>query len=124
MIDDYDNDVQTLDILTTEAGLAAMEDGPSTPEDKRWAGELVASAQERIAEMRRNLLPASEPIKRIGPLRPGLLALSRDALVAMLDKLTATWGPQVQYAHRSLDELTDNDLRYLIQVLDPAAGAE
>ena len=120
---DDDTNIRTLDVVTNEAGLAAMEDGTSTPDDRRWARDVVANAQARIAAMRRNLLPKPAPIKKADPIRPSLLAMSRDALVALLGKLTEAWGPQVQFAHRDLDALSDNDLRYLIQTIDTSTDA-
>lgn len=125
MIDDEDPNVRALDHLTHEAGLVAMSDSSaSTADDRRWAHDVVTSARERIAALRRGLLPAHPTIRRIDSIRPGLLALSRDALLAMVDRISVANGPSVQFAHRNLDSLTDNDLRYLIQALDPSAGAE
>lgn len=123
MQNEHDKDMRTLDLVTTESGLVAMDEATSTPDDRRWAREVVANAQARIAEMRRSRLPKAAPIKKAEPLRPALLAMSRDALVAMLSKLTDAWGPQVQYAHRDLDALSDNDLRRLIQTIDTSTDA-
>jgi hypothetical protein len=115
---DDDKNIRTLDIVTTEAGLVAMDEPRSTPDDRRWAREVLANAQARLAEMRRNLLPKTVPIKKAEPIRPDLIAMSRDALVALFTRLTEQWGPQVQYAHRDLDVMSDNDLRRLIQMID------
>lgn len=113
-----DKNIRTLDAVTAEAGLVAMEEGTSTPDDRRWARGLVTSMQARIAEMRRNLLPASAPIRKAEPIRPSLAVMTRDALVAMFTGLTNALGGDVQYAHRNLDSLSDNDLRRLIQTID------
>lgn len=118
-----DKNIRTLDAVTTEAGLVAMDEGSSTPDDRRWARDLVASYEARIAERRRNLSPAAVPIKKAEPLRPGLLAMSRDALVAMFDRLTNALGHEVQFGHRDLDSLSDNDLRHLIQAIDVSNNA-
>lgn len=119
-----DKDIRTLDMLTAEAAFAAMDEAPSNPDDRRWARDVVSNAQTRVAEMRRNLLPAEAPIKKADPLRPSLLAMGRHALEALFGRLTQTWGPQLEYAHRDLDTLSDNDLRRLIQTIDPNATAE
>jgi hypothetical protein len=119
-----DKDLRTLDVITTEAGLVAMDEPSSTEDDRRWARDVVASARLRIAELRRGLLPAVVPIRRIETMRPGLAELSRDALVAVLSRLTDTLGAQVQYCHRNLDALSDNDLRLLIQVIESSTTPE
>lgn len=113
-----DKNIRTLDAVTNEAGLVAMEEGTSTPDDRRWARGVVTSMQARIAEMRRNLLPTTATIRKAEPIRPSLAALTRDALVAMFSQLTTALGTDVQYAHRNLESLSDNDLRRLIQTID------
>jgi hypothetical protein len=125
MKDNEDPNLRALDHLTHEAGLAAMsDDSATTADDDRWAHDVMTSAQERIAALRRGLLPARPTIRRINSLRPGLLALSRDALIAMIERISVDNGANVQFAHRNLDTLTDNDLRYLLQALDSSDEAE
>ena len=58
------------------------------------------------------------------PIRPSLLALGRDALLAKLDELIGRLGSSVQYAHRNLEGLSDDDLRRLLDTLDPDPDAD
>lgn len=62
-----DRDLRTLDIVTLEVGLLEMQDGRSTPDDRRWADEVAASMRTRIAEYRRDRLPKQVPIKKAPP---------------------------------------------------------
>lgn len=113
-----DTDARTLDIVTHEVGLLEMQDGRSTPDDRRWAEEVAASMRTRIAEYRRNRLPKQVPIKKAPPLSERLLSMPRAALDALFASLVEKCGPQVQFAHRQLDTLSDNDLRRMIQTIE------
>lgn len=116
---DHDKDMRTLDIITREVGLLEMEDGRVTPEDRRWADGVVAAMNVRIAEHRRNRLPKTvPPIKKAAPISERLRAMPRAALEALFALLVDQWGPQAQFAHRHLDELSDNDLRRMIQRIE------
>jgi hypothetical protein len=119
---DNDKNLEILDAIYNDAALADAEAGTATPEDKKWAREVRSSVQARLAEMRRNLTPAAAPAKKAQPIRPSLLALGRDALVERLTQLTQRMGGAVQFAHRHLAGLSDDDLRRLIDTLDPAAA--
>jgi hypothetical protein len=117
-----DDDDDVLDVITHEAGLAAMEDPTSTPAERKWQSELLAKTRERLAEMRRALLPEAKPIRRTKPPRPGLVAMTRDALVALAEQLVAAHGAdEVQFAHRDLGTLSDDDLRNLITHLEESS---
>jgi hypothetical protein len=58
------------------------------------------------------------------PIRPSLLAMTRDALIAKLTELTRAHGNRIQYAHRNLKGLSDDDLRRMLALLEPANDAE
>lgn len=104
-----------LDELSYQAALAEADHGTSTRADDRWSRELGDKLQARLAQLRRNLLPASAPIQRAKPIRTKWLALARDQLLAALAVISAN---DVQYAHRDLQGLSDNDLRQLLDLLD------
>ena len=106
---------EILDAIYQEASLDAMAD-KTTADDRRWADGVSKRVQSRLAELRRNLVPAAAPLARAKPVRPSLIAMGRDALLAKLVSLT---GPSVRYAHRNLDGLSDDDLRRLVDTLDP-----
>jgi hypothetical protein len=107
--------LEILDTIYEQAAVEAM-DGKTTTDDRRWAEAVSKRVQSRLAELRRNLVPAAAPLAKAKPVRPSLLAMGRDALLARLEVLT---GPSVRYAHRNLDGLSDDDLRRLVDTLDP-----
>jgi len=120
----YDNDLRTLDILTHEAGLLAMDEDESTADDRRWAEQLAASMHARIADYRRSRLAPHVPIKKAPPISERLLAMPRAALESLLGSLVERLGPEAQFAHRKLETLSDNDLRRLIQAIETSAQKE
>lgn len=109
---------EILDEISYQAALAEAEHGKSTPDDDRWSRELDAKLQARLAELRRNLLPASAPIQKAKPIRAKWLGLARDQMIAKLTEITQAMSGAVQYAHRDLQGLSDNDLRQLLDLLD------
>jgi hypothetical protein len=110
--------IEILDAIYQEAALDAI-DGKATADDRRWAEGVSKRVQSRLAELRRNLVPAAAPLAKAKPVRSSLIAMGRDALLAKLDELTRRLGPSVRYAHRNLDGLSDDDLRRLVDTLDP-----
>ena len=107
-----------LDELSYQAALAEADHGKSSATDVRWSRELDAKLQARLAELRRNLLPAAAPIQKAKPIRAKWLTLQRDAMIAKLTEITQAMSGAVQYAHRDLQGLSDNDLRQLLDLLD------
>lgn len=113
------NSARTLDIITREVGLLELDDPKLTAEDRRWAEGVAAGMNARIAEYRRDRLPkTAPPIKKAEPLSKRLLEMPRAALETLFASLADKWGPQAQFAHRHLDELSDNDLRRMIQRIE------
>jgi hypothetical protein len=110
-----------VDAILHDAALADAERGRSTPQQKRIALQVRGAVQVRLAELRRGLLPAVEPPVKARPIPPSLLVLGRDALVARLEALTRARGGAIQYAHRNLAGLSDDDLRRLIDLLETDA---
>jgi hypothetical protein len=106
---------EILDELSYQAALAEADHGTSTRADDRWSRELGDQLQVRLAQLRRNLLPASAPIQKAKPIRAKWLELARDQLLEALGALSVS---DVQYAHRDLQGLSDNDLRQLLDLLD------
>lgn len=115
-----DKNLEILDAIYNDAALAEAESESASPEDTKWAHGVRSSVQSRLAEMRRSLTPAAAPAKKAKPIRPSLLALGRDALVERLTQLTQRMGGAVQFAHRHLAGLSDDDLRRLIDTLEPS----
>ncbi len=121
---DDDKKLEILDAIYNEVALAEAESGTTTPEDTAWARGVRTSVQARLAEMRRSLTPAAAPAKKAQPIRPSLLALGRDALVERLTQLTQKMGGAVQFAHRHLAGLSDDDLRRLVETLESPASED
>jgi hypothetical protein len=107
-----------LDELSYQAALAEADHGKQSRADAAWSRELGDKLSARLAQLRRNLLPAAAPIQRAKPIRTKWLALTRDQLLARLTELTQALSGNVQYAHRDLQGLSDNDLRQLLDLLD------
>ncbi len=109
-----------LDTINYQVALEEAENGAATPEDKKWSKDLGAKIEARLAELRRNLTPADPPKERARPLRKSTIAMTRDALMAAIAKVTGSMGGQVQYAHRNLTKLSDDDLRRIYDTIDPS----
>lgn len=109
---------EVLDELSHQAALAEAEHGTPAAGDDRVARELGDRLAARLAELRRNLLPAAAPIQKARPIRAKWLGLVRDQMIAKLTEITQTMSGAVQYAHRDLQGLSDNDLRQLLDLLD------
>lgn len=116
-----DRDLHTLDIITREVGLLELDDPEPTVEDRRWAEIVAEAAHARAAEYRKNRLPKTvPPIKRAEPIGKRLAAMPRAVLEPLFAVLVQQLGPEVQFAHRNLADLSDNDLRRMIQKLERA----
>lgn len=119
MTTDNKNDLDVVDAIIHDAAMRDAEEGVSTPEQRKAEDAAHAAVHARLAEMRRNLLPSADPPVAARPIRPSLLALGRAALLARLENLTKSMGGAVQYAHRDLQGLTDDDLRRLLDMIEP-----
>jgi hypothetical protein len=111
-----DDDI--LEELAYQAALAEEDDGSNAPEDDQWSRTMGQQLDARLAQLRRNLLPKSAPIKRAKPIRQKWLALARDQLLAAVAELSAAKTVAVQFAYRDLNGLSDDDLRRLLDLLD------
>lgn len=111
-------DDDLLEEVAYQVALAEEEHGDSTAEDDCWSRALGQQLEARLAQLRRNLLPATAPIKKAQPIRPKWLALKRDQLLAMIAEIRAAKGGAVQFAYRDLNGLSDDDLRRLLDLLD------
>jgi hypothetical protein len=119
-----DKSLDILDAIYRDAALVEAEHGASTADDRRWAKDLRARLKERIAEKRRALLPATSAVKKARPIRPWILAMVYDELVARIGFLTKTGVGSVQVAHRNLSGLSLDDLRQILNALEPDPTSE
>jgi hypothetical protein len=108
--------VETVDALSYQIALADAKDGKSTPEDDRWSRHLGEQLKARLAEMRRNLTPPPR-VEKAQPISPDLIELARDALISKITAITQAMGGALQYAHRDLSGLSDDDLRRLLDLI-------
>jgi len=114
-----DKSIEALEAIFEDAAKADAKD-PSkiTPEDRAWADKQRAQWKARIAEARRELaLPGAEP-SAPPPIRAKYQAMNRDALLAAFVEASQRMGGQLQVAHRNLSDLSDDDLRRLLETLD------
>ena len=109
-----------LDVISHEVALEDAENGKPTAEDRKWSKDLGVKIEARLAELRRNLTPADPPKERARPLRASTVAMARDALMEAIERITSSMGGQVQYAHRNLTKLSDDDLRRIYDTIDPS----
>jgi len=110
---------ETLDALTHHVALDAADAKPPTDDDRRWAQRYGTQIEARLAELRRGLVPDAAPIEKAKPLRATTLAMSRDAVLAAIERITQAMGGAVTYAFRELQGLSDDDLRRLLDSIDP-----
>lgn len=105
----------TLEALADAAVAVELEEGVPDRESRAAANRYHALVTDRLAEMRRSeLAQIAEPQRERRPVRPGLLEMARDALLAEYARLKAA-HPQLGFAHRKLSEITDDDLRTMIE---------
>ena len=95
----------------------AIEDAkhmPTTPEIERQVASLYAAGRRRMAQLR-YAENALWPVTIVsGEIRPEILALSRSEVIAQLGEIRAKY-PQMQYAHRDCESLSDHDLRSMLE---------
>ena len=100
------NAADVLDEILHQAAVAEAEDVNPTAAERRWSKELGIKLDARVAELRRNLTPADAPTERAKPLRPSTLAMTRDVLLAAIEKLRSGMGGAVKYAHTEISKRT------------------
>lgn len=108
-----------LDEILHHAAQGAVTHRKSTKRDHEWSRDLGAKIDARLAELRRGLTPEESPPETAKPIRPSTAAMARDAVIAAITMLTQSMGGAVQFAHRNLTRLSDDDLRRLYDLIDP-----
>jgi len=107
--------IDVLEALADAAARSEEEDGRSTPASRSAALRYRSIVSDKLAEMRRAELdrhgPATVERKTIPE---WLLAMPRAALETMLAAMRESC-PSLGFAHRNLTEVTDDDLRTMIQ---------
>lgn len=112
--DKIDRDLATFMAVAQAVGIEEAKRTPTTTDDKREALDLVAFTREHLAAIRRDEL-AKRPSNVVsGAIRPSILAMTRDRVVARLRELFALY-PDLQFCHREFDRETDDDLRSALE---------
>jgi hypothetical protein len=87
---------------------------PTTPEIERQVESLFAGGRRRMAQIR-YAENALWPLQVVSDqIRPEILAMNRADVIAKLGELRAR-HPQMQYAHREGEALSDHDLRAMLE---------
>ncbi len=110
---------EILDALAHEVGLGAADsDAPLTQRQIKDADAVIAFARRELAKQARADVPMVVPVER--PVRPSILAMSRDAIVARLRELqTALGATQLAVSHRHFTgAASDHDLRSVLEDLE------
>ncbi|MBV8758622.1 MAG: hypothetical protein JO257_15150 [Deltaproteobacteria bacterium] len=105
----------TLEALADAAVAVELEEGVPDKESRAAAAKYHALVSDRLGEMRRaELARIAQPSRERRTIRPALLAMARDALVAEYARLKSA-HPNLGFAHRKLAEITDDDLRTMLE---------
>lgn len=95
----------------------AIEDAkhmPTTREIDRQVESLYAAGRRRMAQVR-YAENALWPVTIVsGEIRPEILTMNRAEVIAQLGEVRAK-HPQMQYAHRDCETLSDHDLRSMLE---------
>ncbi len=97
------------DVAITKAKLMA-----TTPEIARISEAAIAFGRERIAQMRREELARRPSNVVSGAIRETIRRMTRSEAIARLSQIW-TVHPELQFAHRECDEMTDDDLRSALE---------
>ena len=108
-----EHDLNTFLAIASEVSFVEAMESRKSPQLRRRAHALAELAHDRIAELRR--AEHNEPARiASGAVRPTILAMTRDAVLARLRELW-TFHPEMQLAHRDFVEMSDNDLRSVLE---------
>jgi len=113
------NDIKTnlnaLEALADAAVEVELAEGKPTKESRAAAARYHAFVSDRLAAMRRaELAQVGEPKINRRPIRTSLMEMAHDALIAEFTRLKQL-HPEKGFAHRKLTEITDDDLRTMIE---------
>jgi hypothetical protein len=115
-----DKSIDAIDAIIQDAAeLDAADPRNITAEDREWADAMRTRMKARIAEYKRSLLPPNDEPAPGEPIRPRFAAMARDALLATVHGIARKMGGQMAIANRKLTELSDDDLRRLLETLVP-----
>ena len=108
--------IAIMEALLDDVAEQAAEDYVPNEDDRRWARELSATVEQRLASLERR--PPPPPTARLDGdivIPEELRALDRASLLRRLETLRS--NPNVQYAHQRLTRLNDDGLRRILAFL-------
>lgn len=108
---------QDLETYMAIARAVAVEDAktmPTTPELQRRAHAIAEGARDRLAAIRREERARRPSNVVSGAIRDAIKAMSPAQVLARLGELRGL-HPQMQFAHRNFDHLSDEDLRSALE---------
>jgi hypothetical protein len=107
-------DLRAFLALSQALAIEDAEQMPTTPEIEKQAHEITELARDRAAHRRREAR-ARQPsnIKR-GAIRAAIRAMSPAQVLAQLIDLRAQ-HPEMAFAHRDFDHISENDLRSALE---------
>jgi hypothetical protein len=114
MMTKSERDLRTFEAIQIALAKEDAKRMPTTPEIERQVDALYAAGRRRMAQMRyaENSL---WPVKVVsGEIRPEIQALPRADVIAQLGEMRVK-HPEMQYAHRDCETLTDDDLRSMLE---------
>jgi hypothetical protein len=107
--------LNTLEALADVAVEVELAEGRPTKESRSAATRYHALVSDQLAAMRRaELAQVGEPNINRRPIRTSLMEMAHKALVAEFTRLKRL-HPDKGFAHRKLTEVTDDDLRTMIE---------
>lgn len=113
-LDTLDRDLRTYGAIMQAVAWEESKFLPDTAEDQRAGEALAAFAREQVAARRRAELAARPSNVVCGAVRPSILAMARDQILAQLSALRAQ-HPTLAFCHRELEAVTDDDLRSALE---------
>jgi hypothetical protein len=111
--------LEVVDEISYHVALVEVERSKARDSDVAWSHQLGKQLEAQLAELRRHLLPAPAALEKASPIRAALFGIDRPELLARLSQLVVRMGGAIQYAHRDLRGLSDDDLRRLLDLLEP-----
>ena len=123
MMTKTERDLKTFMAIAEGVAIAQAKMMPTTPDIQRRAAALVRFGHDRIGQLRREELAARPSNVVVGAIRESIRKLSRSEVIA---KLSALWTahPQMQFAHRECEEMTDDDLRSALEDAESLIAAK
>jgi len=110
-------DLRTFMAIAQEQAIAEAKLMPTTPDIKRRAHALAEMAHDRMAQMRRDERAARPSNVVSGAIRAAIQAMSPAQVMARMGELLAL-HPDVQFAHRDYQQLSDEDLRSALEDME------